>query len=351
MTFDVAVSPLRYPERAQQETFVRDLLERLESLPGVTAVGATSTPPFYAGTEAASFNIDGTPPPGRGFFLAHSRAVTPRYFDALGIPLLAGRAFTDADIATSLPVVIISQSLAERYWPGQNPIGRRVKRGRLDASAPWMDVVGVVGNLRENPDDDIPGSDAWYLPYRQPTAGPIAELTYVVKTSQGAPIVPSVRNAVAQSDPDVPIFDAVAMDERFARFTATERLSADLTAVLGVMGVFLAGVGVYAVLAFSVRRRLPELGIRAALGARPSDVRRTVLREAALLVVGGVAAGATVSLLVRPWLDANLFPVGVSESAAAILAGAGVVVVAAISTIVPAGRASRVDPVRALAGR
>ena len=197
-----------------------------------------------------------------------------------------------------------------------------MKRGRLDAPAPWMEVVGVVGNLRENPDDDIPGTDAWYLPYRQPTAGGIAELTYVVKTSQGASIVPSVRNAVAQSDPDVPIFDAVTMEERFARFTATERLSANLTAMLGVMGVFLAGVGVYAVLAFSVRRRLPELGIRAALGARPSDVRRTVLREAALLVVAGVAAGATVSLLVRPWLDANLFPGGVSESAAAILAGA-----------------------------
>ena len=121
--------------------------------------------------------------------------------------------------------------------------------------------------------------------------------------------------------------------------------------MLGVTGVFLAGVGVYAVLAFSVRQRLPELGIRAALGARPSDVRRTVLREAALLVVGGIAAGATVSLLVRPWLDANLFPVGVSESAAAMLAGAGVVVVATISTIVPAARSSRVDPVRALAGR
>src|SRR6185503_9307095 len=219
------------------------------------------------------------------FFLAHSRAVTPHYFETLGIPLVAGRSFTDADSATSMPVVIVSQSLAERYWPGRNPIGRRVKRGRLDGPAPWMEVVGVAGNLRENPDDDIPGTDAWYLPYGQPTAGPIS--------------------------------DAVTMEERFARFTATERLSANLTAILGVMGVFLAAVGVYAVLAFSVRRRLPELGIRAALGARPSDVRRTVLREAALLVVVGVASGAAFSLFVRPWLDANLFPGGTSETAAA----------------------------------
>ncbi len=351
MTFDVAMSALRYRERGQQETFVNDLIERLASLPSVTAAAATSTPPFYAGTEAASFTINGIAPPARGFFLAHSRAVTPHYFDALGIPLLAGRSFTDADTATSIPAVIVSQSLAERYWPGQNPIGRRLKRGRLDGPAPWMEVVGVVGNLRENPDDDIPGNDAWYLPYRQPTAGVITELTYVVKTSQGASIVLSVRNAVGQLDPEVPIFDTVTMDERFARFTATERLSANLTAILGVMGVFLAAVGVYAVLAFSVRRRLPELGIRAALGARPSDVRRSVLREAAMLVIVGIASGATVSLFIRPLLDAHLFPSGVSESAAAVLAGAGVVLAATVSTIAPAIRASRVDPVRALAGR
>ena len=351
MTFDVAVAPWRYRERAQQETFVHDLLERLAAIRGVTVAGATSTAPFYAGTEAASFTIDGIPAPTRGFFLAHSRVVTPHYFEALGIPVRAGRSFNDNDTATAVPVVILSQSLAERYWPGQNPIGRRVKRGRLEGPAPWMEIVGVVGNLRENPDENIPGTDAWYLPYQQSTAGPIGELTYVVKTSEGASIVPSVRSAVAQMDPDVPISDAVTMEERFARFTATERLSANLTAMLGIMGVFLAAVGVYAVLSFSVRRRLPELGIRAALGARPSDVRRSVLREAALLVMVGIASGATVSVFVRPLLDANLFPTGVSQGAAVVLAGAGVVMAATISTLVPAIRASRVDPVRALAGR
>lgn len=161
--------------------------------------------------------------------------------------------------------------------------------------------------------------------------------------------MPAVRSAVAQLDRDVPIFDAVTMDDRFARFTATERLSANLTATLATVGVFLAGVGVYAVLAFSVRRRLPELGIRSALGARPSDIRRAVLRESGFLVVIGVASGAILSLLVHPWLDANLFPAGVSESAATVLAALGVVSVALISTIAPATRASRVDPVRAMA--
>jgi putative ABC transport system permease protein len=350
-TFDVAISPLSYPAREQQAAFVHDLLERLASLPGVDAAGATSTPPFYTGTEATPFTVEGTPAPARGFFVAHSRAVTPHYFNALGIPLLAGRSFTDADTATSPPVVVISQSLASRYWPGANPIGHRVKRGRLDASSPWLEVIGVVGNLRENPDDDIPGSDAWYLPYAQPTAGSVAELTYVVKTEQGLSIIPVVRDIVVKLDAGVPIFDAVTMEERFARFTATERLSANLTALLGVIGVFLAGVGVYAVLAFSVRRRLPELGIRAALGARPAEVRGAVVHEAMLLVAVGIASGLAVSVFVRPWLDPNLFPTSVSEPAAAALAGAGVVLTAMISTLVPAVRASRVDPIRALSGR
>jgi ABC-type antimicrobial peptide transport system permease subunit len=171
----------------------------------------------------------------------------------------------------------------------------------------------------------------------------------VIKSPQGASIMPAVRSAVARLDPDVPIFDAVTMDDRFARFTATERLSADLTATLALMGVFLAGVGVYAVLAFSVRRRLPELGIRSALGARPSDIRRAVLREAGFLVLIGVGSGAILSLLVHPWLDANLFPAGASKSAATVLAALGLLSVALISTIAPARRASRVDPVRAMA--
>jgi putative ABC transport system permease protein len=351
MTFDASLSPLRYRERTQQEAFVRTLLDRLTALPGVTSAAATTTPPFYAGTESAPFTVEGIAPPPRGFFVAHARAVTPHYFETLGIPLLAGRSFTESETVTSLPVVIVSHSMAERYWPGQNPIGGRIKRGRLADPGPWMQVVGVVGNLRENPDEAIPGADACYLRYPQPGAGTISDLTYVVKTAQGASILPSIRGVVAAIDPDLPIFDAVTMDERFARFTATERLSADLTALLGAIGVFLAGVGVYAVLAFSVRRRLPELGIRAALGARPADVRRDVVRESALLLVAGVAGGAAIAAIVRPWLQPDLFPRGLHESAALAIAGAGVLIAAAISTLVPAVRASRVDPIRALTGR
>jgi len=324
-----------------------DLRRRVAAIPGVqSAVLTRGLPMQTAGTPLVTDDADATVASSA---VAGAIWAGPGYFDLLRIPILFGRPLDERDRPDTPRVAVISETMARQYFGAVNVVGRRFRPER-DPNG-WMEVVGVVGNLRENPDEDIPGTDAWYLPYRQPTAGPITELTYVVKTSPDASIIPSVRNAVAQSDPDVPIFDAVTMEERFARFTVTERLSANLTAMLGVMGVFLAGVGVYAVLAFSVRRRLPELGIRAALGARPSDVRRSVLREATLLVVVGVAVGATVSVFVRPLLDANLFPIGVSQSAAVALAGAGVVLTATISTIVPAIRASRVDPVRALAGR
>jgi len=277
--------------------------------------------------------------------------VTPRYFETMGIPLLAGRALSEADTATSPPVVVISQSMAERYWPGQNPIGRRVKRGRAASALPWMEVVGVVGNLRENAEADIPANDAWYLPYGQPTAGPIGELTYVIKTRQGQSLISPARDVVARVDSDLPIFDPLTMEERFARFTATERLTVSLTAILATLGIFLAAVGVYAVLAFSVRRRWPELGIRAALGAGPGDIRGTVIGEATRFLAAGLGVGSIVALLVRPWFDANLFPTGISEPAAAAAAAASVALATAIAAIVPAARASRLDPIRAMSER
>lgn len=343
--------PSRYPERAQQAAFVDRVLERVATLPSVASVAATSSAPFFPGTSLAGFSIEHRESPQRGFFLTHSRAVTPRYFETMGVPLVAGRAFSEADTAAAPPVVIVSQSFAQRYWPSQPAIGQRVKRGRIEAPTPWMEVVGVVGNLRENPSDTVPANDAWYLPYQQPTAGGIAELTYLIKTPQSGSTLQLVHGAVLELDPEVPVFDAMTMEERFARFTSTERLTAHLTTILAGLGVFLAAVGVYAVLAFSVRRRLPELGIRSALGARPIDIRRTVVRESSRLIAVGVAAGALVSLLLRPWLDPDLFAVGVSGTLAAVLAAGGTVLAAAASTVVPAARASRVDTLRAMAER
>ncbi|MEZ5317824.1 MAG: ADOP family duplicated permease [Vicinamibacterales bacterium] len=351
LTFDVAFSNARYPDRDRRAAFLADLVARLDRLPGASAAAATTTAPFFAGTEAAVFNVDGVEPPARGGFLSHSRTVTPGYFAAAGIPIVAGRDFDDRDRTDAAPVVVVSQSFADRYWPGRSPIGRRVRRGAADGPWPWMEVIGVVGSIRENGDLDIPAGDAWYLPYRQATSGPLDQVTVVVRTT-GSPLdlLPAARAAVSALDAQLPISDTVTLDDRFARYTATERLTTTLTGALGAVGLFLAAIGVYGVLAFSLSRRLPELGIRAALGAAPSAVRALILREALGLAIAGLGAGALLAVGVVPRLDADLFPTGTSTALALVRAMAGTAMTALVSSLIPAARAARVPPIGAMRG-
>jgi putative ABC transport system permease protein len=346
-TFDVALTAPKYRERDQRLAFVRDALDRLSRLPGVTAVAATSTPPLDAGTSAAAFNVENGPAPSaRGFFVTNTRSITPGYFAALRIPIVAGRDFTEHDEAQSAPVVIVSQSFAERYWPGSNPLGQRVKAGPVDGPAPWMEVVGVAGTLRETPDAEIPAGDAWYLPYRQPTAGAADAFTVVLRTPAPG-IMADVRRVIGTVDPEQPISDTLTMQERFDRFTATERLTTGLTAALGAMGLFLAAIGIYALLAFSLSRRLPELGIRTALGASSREIRGLVIREAMTLSALGIAAGAAIAVAgIR--MTGTPLPEGASTTAALAIAVAGVIATVAWSSWGPASRAGRVDPLIAM---
>jgi predicted permease len=349
-TFDIAFTAPQYRERDRRVAFVRDALGELSRLPGVGAVAATSTPPLDPGTSAAGFSVErGPAPSARGFFVTHTRSVTPGYFGALHIPIVAGRDFSEHDDAQAAPVVIVSQSLAERYWPGQNPLGQRMKRGPIDAPGPWMTVVGVAGTLRETPDAEIPAGDAWYLPYGQLTAGPDDAFTVVLRTSQPAStILPDIRRAIAAVDPEQPISGTLSMQERFDRFTATDRLTTVLTATLGAIGLFLAALGIYALLAFSLSRRLPELGIRTALGASPREIRRLVIREAMVLAALGVAIGGGLAAVGLRIAGNSALPDGASAPVAMVWALAGVIAAVVWSSWVPASRAGRVDPLIAM---
>jgi putative ABC transport system permease protein len=327
-----------------------DGLGRRRALPGVTAVGATTVAPLWAGTEATGFNLETGPAPNaQRALLSHRRTVTPGYFDAMRMPIVAGRSFDARDAEGGVPVVIVSQSLAQRYWPGQNPIGKRVKEGPFEAPGQWREVVGVVGTLRENPGSDIPEGDAWYLPHRQDA--PMGSLTVVVR-SGGSPaeLVPQIRAAVSAVDRELAIADASTLDDRFARFTATERLSTRLTLGLGGIGLFLAAIGIYGLLSFTLGRRLPEFGIRAALGARPSDVRRLIARDALVLLGAGVVIGVGASLVMRPWMDTSMFPGADTDLVVVAAAAVGLAFVTLLSSLRPALKAGRVDPVRAMHG-
>jgi putative ABC transport system permease protein len=352
LAFEMTVPGYRYPEPAQRLSVTEDVLARVRALPGVEAVGATTVAPLWAGTEATGFNLESGPAPNaQGILLAHRRVVTPGYFEAMRMTIVAGRPFDNRDGDGGVPVVIVSQSLAERYWPGQNPIGNRVKEGPFEAPGEWREVVGVVGSLRENPGSDIPAGDAWYLPLRQNVGGALGTMTYMVRTP-GNPLslVTSIRGAIAALDGELPISAVSTLDDRFDRFTATERLSTRLTLGLGGIGLFLSAIGIYGLLSFTLGRRLPEFGIRAALGARPADVRRLIARDAIGLLAGGVVIGAGLAFLLRPLLDTSMFPD--AESGPVVIAGAviGLVLVTVASSFMPALKAGNVNPVRAMHG-
>jgi putative ABC transport system permease protein len=350
LAFELALPGYRYPEPARRMTATDEVLGRLRALPGVTAVGATTVAPLWAGTEATGFNLaTGPAPNARRALVAHRRTVTPGYFDAMQMPIVVGRSFDNRDAEGSVPVAIVSQSLAQRYWPGQNPIGERVKEGPFEAPGQWREVVGVVGTLRENPGSDIPEGDALYLPHRQDV--PMVPLTFVVRAG-GNPseLVSQVRAAVAAVDRELAIADASTLDDRFNRFTATERLSTRLTLGLGGIGLFLAAIGIYGLLSFTLGRRLPEFGIRAALGARPSDVRRLIARDALVLLGAGVVIGVGASLVMRPLLDTSMFPGADTDRLVVVAAVIALVLVTLLSSLRPALKAGRVDPVRAMQG-
>ncbi|HVT59770.1 MAG TPA: ABC transporter permease [Thermoanaerobaculia bacterium] len=349
LSFSVSLPESRFPGLRRQVAFVRPFLDRLRDLPSVVAVGATTTDPLFPGTNATGVAIEGRPATGpTGLETLHHRAITPGYLESLRVPLIAGRLFTDHDDERAPLVAIVSKSMAERYWPGGSAIGKRVKRGRTDSNRPWITVVGVVGSLKEN-DDWLPYPDAWYLPYTQSTVGSLDGLTFTLRARGSAlALAPMVREAARAVDRDQPIYDVMTMEQRLAQRTTPERFSAVLYTSFGVLGLMLAALGIYGVLAFVVDQRLPEIGIRSALGARPGHLRALVLRFALLLTVGGLAVGILGALLLTRLMSSQLYQISPYDPVVLLSALACLGAIALVSCYVPASRAARVDPVRVL---
>ncbi len=352
LSFAVTLPNSTFPQAEQKVGFIRDALARLKEVPGVEAVGATTVQPLWAGSSLAAFVVEGKEPSSsRGYELTHSRIVTPGYLETMKIPLLAGRDITEADNQTAPAVVVVSKSIADRYWPGESPIGKRVKRGRADSQGPWLTVVGVVGTLKENQIVGLPDSDAWYLPYAQsiPVDGLDEPMTFMLKSrSAVATLLPAARTAIASINRDLPIFDVQTMEQRFSYRTQTERFSSRLYGSIGALGLLLAAIGIYAVLAFMVNQRMPEMGIRSALGARPSEVRMLILRNAMWLAGSGLVFGLVAAMFLTHFLGDSLYQIGPRDPVTFGSAFLVVTATALISSLIPANRAAKVDPVRAL---
>jgi predicted permease len=329
---------------------IRGILGRLREIPGVSIAGGTTVQPLYAGTWAARFNIEGKPASNeRGYYMLHDRVVTPGYFEALRVPLVAGRFFDERDNADGMLAAIVSRSLAERYWPGESALGKRIKRGRYDTPLPWLTVVGVVGTLKEKHDEVLENDDAWYLPYAQVPTEEFERMTFTLRT-KGDPLalVPAVRAAVHAVNKDTPVFDVMTMEQRFAERTAPERFSAVIYTALGILGLVLAAIGIYGVLAFRVDQRLREIGIRAALGAQPGELRKLVLLSGLRLAGIGLAIGAAGALAFTKLLSSQLYQVSPRDPVVLASALAVLAVISVVASYLPARRAAKIDPVSAL---
>lgn len=353
ITAAISLSPTQYSTALQMRSFYSQLDDKLAHIPGAVAAGLSSDLPLE-GRWHRVFSVEGyMPPPGAGMFVDSHSLLVGDYFKAMGIPLIRGRLFTQADDERSRSVVIISQSTAEKYFAGRDPIGGRLKWGVPQNNSPWLTVVGVVGDVKQGPLDDktIPHT---YSPYAQRTddemkAGSAQDLNMAVRTA-GNPLaaVASMRQAVWSLDPQVPVTEMRTMDQVISESTAPRRFNMLLVGLFAVAALLLAAIGLYGVMSYSVSQRTHEIGVRMTLGARRSDVLRMVLGSGITLVLIGVGIGIVGALAASRLLTSFLFEVRPSDP----LTFAGVAlllaIIAVVANMAPALRATKVDPMIAL---
>ncbi|HTI39586.1 MAG TPA: ABC transporter permease [Vicinamibacterales bacterium] len=346
LTFNLSLPPSRYATNDRVTQTYDQLVDQIRSVPGVESVAAINMLPLANFGFNTSFNIVGRPPfpQQERAPILELRAITPGYFTAMGIPLLKGRMFTAADTAKSTQVVIINQTMAERFWPNANPIGQRLS---LDSGAAnENEIVGVVGDTRSANLSTTPVPESFY-PLSQ---FPQASMAMVVHTdlSDPATLLPAVRQRIATIDPDLPIARPRTMDAVVAASTGTTRLTSVLTSVFGALAGLLASVGIYSLIAYSVAQRRRELGIRVALGADRRAVLRLIVGEGLTLAAIGLAIGLAGARMLTGTLQTMLFDVSPLDPPVIGLTCVGIVIVTAAASYIPARRAIRVDPMHAL---
>jgi putative ABC transport system permease protein len=346
LTAAVSGPELKYKEPDQQRIFIEQVVSSVQTLPGV--VHAASALPLLGGWQSG-FTVEGKPepPPGQRPMSDITR-ISPDYFRAMGIRLQKGRIFDSQDQAKSKPVCMIDESFAQKHWPGEDPLGKRVRFGGPDADNdnPWMEVVGVVNHVKHYGVDQDSRVEM-YLPYTQ---NPIPSFTLVVKTA-GDPshLAASVRQAVARVDADVPLYQVRTLESITSDRVAERRLAAALITIFGVLALAMAAVGIYGVMSFAVAQRWRELGIRMALGAQRRDILRMVIGSGMVLALVGLGIGLAAAYFgMAPLLSSVLFQVTATDPPTYTLSPLILLIVALLACWLPARRATRVDPIVAL---
>ena len=325
--------------------FYENTLRELRTLPGVKFAAASSFLPVSGKGSVIHFNIQGRPPRNPSeYVMANYRVASSEYFQALQIPLIAGRWIEDSDREGAPPVVVINQAMAKTYFGDQSPLGKKMQLGATpDETTPWMMVVGVVGNVKQSLVTDVPTE--MYVPYRQANEVlPVRTMSVVMRT-EGDPrlLIPNLREEVRETNPNQPLVHIRTMEENVAQNFSEPKFRAQLLIIFAGLALLIAAVGVYGVMAYSTAQRSGEMAIRMALGCSVERIFTLVLTDGLRLILIGVGIGTALSIVLGHWLKSLLF--GVSSTDAATLLGAIAVVMVAgmAATLVPARRASRVQ--------
>jgi putative ABC transport system permease protein len=330
--------------------FFDALVQRLEAVPGVRSVGLTVSLPPNLLQVTDNFMVEGQVlPPNQSAPVGPVVMVSDAFFGTLGVPLVRGRVFDARDEADAPPAVIVNETLAAKYFAGVDPIGRQLKIGGperpIGPKNPWMTVVGVVGDVKYS-GLGTAAEPAYYMPYRQ---NPWSNQFVVVRTtSDPAALASTVRGVVASLDKDIPVARLRTMDQLMDASVAPPKFRTVLVTIFALVGVLLAAIGIYGVMAYAVAERTHELGVRIALGADRADVVRLVLGEAAVLAALGVAAGLAGAFVTTRLIRSLLFGVTTTDAATFAAISALLVVTALAASYVPTRRATRVDPMIAL---
>jgi putative ABC transport system permease protein len=345
LTLRIQLPPYKYKEDHQRIAFYNQILQRIGTLPGVQSVGAINFLPLSGWWNTLPFVVEGRPPiPAGQEPEVDYRVISPSYFAAMKIPLIKGRWFTDADDETASQVIIVNESMARRYWPGEDPVGRRVKLTG-EHKDDWREVVGVVGDVKHfGPDTDA--KPEVYRPYLQE---PWPLIGLVVRTTvEPTSLAPAVRNQIYKVDGDQPVSHVMSMGDLASESVAPRQVSMVLLTVLGVVALLLASLGIYGVLSYSIVQRTQEIGIRTALGAQQRDVLKLILGQSFKLIVIGVLAGVAVALMMIRVFSSLLFGVSPTDPLTFVIVTVVLLLTAMLASYLPAHRATKLQPLISL---
>jgi len=354
LTMQISLPNAKYSTAQQTAAFYQQTLQRIQTEPGVVSASAVNFLPLSALNDATGVTIQSvTPQPPDQEIAVSYRVIDQNYFRTMGIPLLGGRTFTDQDNDESRGVVIINKTMARRYWPDENPVGRSLKPNfprakvpwRPDSNNTWLNIVGVVGDVKEDALNDQTEPEI-YLPYLQ---NPSSLMNLLVRTtSDPLHLAPAIRSHVLAVDQDQAVYNINTMENVFTQSLAEPQVIAWLLLTFAALALILATLGVYGVVSYSVAQRQHEIGIRMAMGARHRHVLRMIVGQGLKLVLVGVFVGVTIAFAVTRVLSNLLFGVTATDPPIFILVPALLVVVAVLASYFPARKALKVDPIVAL---